>query len=360
MPHRIGFLWEKIISEENCIQAVVEMARHKSKNKMAVHIRENKECYGKELHEKLSTGTYQFHKTRNITIRDSYKGKTRDLQIPTLEDQTAQQAWIIVMIPYLMRRSYYYSCSSIPGAGTARAIHAVKKSMNKRKPPAHAAVTDIKKFYQSCPHWLVRRNLRRICKDEQVIDFASQCMRAMNPNGTGIAIGWPISPWLANLALTELDFRLREYYPDTKTVRYMDDIVILGPNRRRVKKAVRFLYRTLRMRDLRIKNTWAVRKTKHDGIQFLSYVFYPRHTLLCKELTMRIVRRMRRVKDNLSVHNARGVISYLGILKNMNGFHFRLQYVYPNVNPEQCRRMISHADNNNRRRNSETGNLSAA
>lgn len=43
---------------------------------------------------KLKDGTYKFHESRVSSVNDSYKGKTRNLLIPCLEDQAVQQAWL--------------------------------------------------------------------------------------------------------------------------------------------------------------------------------------------------------------------------------------------------------------------------
>lgn len=330
------------------------MVRHKKNNPMADHIRRHAERYGTELSEKLRSGRYRFHDCRNVTIHDSYKGKTRGLQIPVLEDQSAEQAWLIIAIPILMKRGYYYSCSSIPGAGSGRAVRYIQRRLRGRKAPTWGCTTDIKKFFESCPHWVVRRGLRRIFKDRRFIDFASQCMISMHPNGVGIAIGHPISPWLANVALTELDFMLKEYYPETSVVRYMDDVLFLGRNKRKLKKAVLCLRRNLLVRGMKLKNSWQIRPLAKNGVAFLSYRFYPGYTTLQKKLMFRIARKMRKCDGGLSLHNARSVVSYLGILKHCDSFTFRQNRVYPYVNPQQCRRMISHADDKFRKqRNSQ-------
>ena len=345
MPKRIGHLWEKQISIENCIAAELEMTRHKKNNSMADRIKNNSEKYGAALSKLLSDGDYQFHPTRNIIISDSYKGKKRQLQIPTLEDQAAQQTWLIIAIPHLIRRGYYYSCSSIPKAGTRRANHAIIKFLSGKNPPAWGGTTDIVQFYATVPHWVVSRGLRKIFKDERFIRFACLCMTAMSPSGVGLAIGWPISPWLANIALTEIDYLLKQYFPEVKTVRYADDIAFLGRSFRQVRRAISFLSDELLHRSMKLKQTWSIHQNNKAGVSFLSYRFFPGYTILNKKLMYRISRKMRRCKTNLSIHNARSVISYMGIIKGFNSYNFRVKHVYPYVNPDKCRRMISCEDN---------------
>ena len=124
MPKRIGYLYEKMIALENCIEAERRIAKNKPKNQMARRIARQAKKYGRRLHEKFLTGTIQFHENRETNITDSYKGKTRHLKIPCLEDQAVEAAWLNIATPYIERRNYYYNCGSIPKADKAgRSMH---------------------------------------------------------------------------------------------------------------------------------------------------------------------------------------------------------------------------------------------
>lgn len=341
MPKRVGFLWERMIAEENCIAAEREMAKNKPDNKMARHIGAHAEKYGSTLHAKLAGGTFIFHESKETFIKDSYKGKTRRLQIPCLEDQAAMQAWLLIATPYIERRNYFYNCGSIPKAGQIRAVEALKKWLHGPNPPKWGGITDIKKFYETCPHRVVMRGLRRIFKDEKFLDFAAQTMAAMSNTGVGLAIGYPVSHWFANVALMEIDHELRRLFPDVKFTRYMDDIALVSRNKRHLRKAIMHLGKRLQGLGMRLKQTWQAFPIRKRGITFLSYRFFPNHTILAKPLMFRIARKMKRASTNLSVHMAQGVISYIGILKHCDSYNFRKEHVYPYVNPKKCRRLIS-------------------
>lgn len=346
MPKRVGFLWERMIAEDNCIEAERDMAKNKPDNSMARHIGAHAEKYGSTLCAKLTYGTFVFHESKETFIKDSYKGKTRRLQIPCLEDQAAMQAWLRIASPYIERRNYFYNCGSIPKAGQSRAVEALKKWLRGPKPPKWGGTTDIRKFYETCPHWVVIRGLRRIFKDEKFIDFAAQMMAAMSDTGVGLAIGYPVSHWFANIALMEIDHELRRLFPDVKFTRYMDDIAFVSRNKRHLRKAIEYLARRLGAFRMELKRTWQIFQIRLRGITFLSYRFFQGFTILAKQLMYRIARKMRRAATNMSVHMAQGVISYIGILKHCNSYNFRKDYVYPNVNPKKCRRLISNESKN--------------
>lgn len=359
MPRRIGHLYERMVERENCIAAEKLIAKNKPDNKMAQHIARNAERYGEELFEKLRTGTFEFHENRETTITDTYKGKIRHLKIPCLEDQAAQQAWLIIAIPYIVRRNYFYNCGSIPNAGQTRATNGLKKVL-KAKKCRYGATSDIRHFYETCPHKAVLRGLRRIFKDKKFIDFAARIMRNMSPTGVGLAIGHPTSHWFANVALMEIDQQLRRLFPDVWFTRYMDDVSMASNNKRHLRGAFLYMKRRVQELGMRLKDDWQIfriartrlrgrvpeTKTKSArgrGIPFLSYTFYPGFTVLRKRLMYRISRKMKKGRAHLSLRMAEGIVSYIGILKHCNSHNYRQERVLPFVNPKKCRRIISNA-----------------
>ena len=341
---RVGFLYEQMQTVENCIFAERRMAANKPDNRMACHIGRNAEHYGGLLSKKLSTGTYQFHESRASIIHDSYKGKTRELLIPCLEDQAAEQAWMNIAVPYIMRRNYFYNCGSIPEAGQTRATEAIRRWLRKTN-YKYGDTTDIRKFYEHLPNWVILAGLRRIFKDERFIGFAAMMLESMSPTGVGLAIGHPVSHWFANVALLQLDHEIKRRFPDVKYVRYMDDMAFLCNNKRHLNRAIEFVSNYLNMRgmELKIVRRWSLRKCP---MQFLSYRFSFRKTVLVKRLMYRIARRLKRAKDHLSLHAAACAISYDGILKHCDSHNFKVKHVYPYVNLKYCRRLISNAAKN--------------
>ena len=345
MPHRIGFCWDRMVSLENCIAAEKTLAKNKKDNKMAQHIGQNAEKYGKDLFEKLSAGEIVFHANKETTISDSYKGKERHLKIPCLEDQAVQIAWLNIATPEIERRNYHYNCGSIPGAGQSRAVEALKKWLKDKK-NKYGATMDIRRFYETCPHWVVMKGLNRIFKDKQFLYVAVLILANMSDTGVGLAIGHPSSHWFANVAIMEIDHELKRRHPDVKFTRYMDNFGIVGKNKRHARKAMLFVMESIEKDDMKIKRDWQFFPIAARGMTFLSYRFFNGYTLLTKPLMYRIARKMVRAEKRMSVHMAMGVVSYLGILKHCNSFNFKKDRVYTHINQKYCRRLISNASKN--------------
>lgn len=339
MPHRIGNLWDIFVSEENCIKAEAIMSANRPKNRFARYIGRNPEKFGKALSEKLKSG-YAFHVPREKDIRDSYKGKVRHLQIPCLEDVAAQQAWLNVVTPYIEKRNYYYNCGSIPKAGQKRAVLGLSKFLRANK-PKWGAVTDIRKFYETCPHLVVEKGLSRIIKDRRIIEFGNAIMRSMSSTGVGIAVGFPVSHWLANVALMELDHEMRRLFPDVALFRYMDDAVFASGNKRHLRKAILYYMEKVRELGMSVKRSWQLFPIAVRGITFLSYRFFVGYTILAKRLMFRIARKVWRTAQRLTAHMASGVLSHMGVLKYCNSQHFKEQRVYPHISVKVCKWLVS-------------------
>ena len=346
MPKRVGFLYEQMVSEENCILAERLMAKNKPNNRIAKHIGKCAERYGKELSKMLRNDGWVPGPNRERTIMDSYKGKTRNLKIPCLLDQSVQYAWLNIATPFIERRNYFYNCGSIPGAGQTRAVMGLKKWLGKKHPPKYGAVSDIRHFYDTLPHWVIERSMRRIFKDERFIQVGLKILNSMNPNGVGLAIGHPSSHWFANLALSEIDHSLCRLFPAVKFVRYMDDIGMVCNNKRHLRKALSWLRDQIYRFGMEIKHTWQLFQIRLRGLQFLSYRFFPGFTILSKELMYRISRKVRKASSNLTPHTAAGILSYMGILRWCDSYNFRKEYIYPHISIKKCKEVVSHESKN--------------
>lgn len=335
---RIGFLYEKFLSLNNFIKAEALLQKNKPKNKKAKHISANADKYGAELLEEYKQG-YVFSTPREKTIHDNYKGKTRGLKIPCLKDQAVQLAWLNIAVPYITRRNYYYNCGSIPHAGQTRCVKAIQRWLKDAR-NKYAVTIDIRKFYDTCPHKIIIDEMRRIFKDERFIQVGIDILTNMSDSGVGIAIGYPSSHWFANLALLSIDHAVKQNFADVDMARYMDDIILVSPNKRKIKRAMFWLKGRIESTGLRLKK-WNLYRTVKEGVAYLSYRFFNGYTLLRKPLMYRIASRMRKAKELFTAHIAMAVVSYFGILKYCNSYNFRQAYVYPYISKGACLSIIS-------------------
>ncbi|MDD3921243.1 MAG: RNA-directed DNA polymerase [Eubacteriales bacterium] len=351
MPKRVGYLYESVISVENCIAAEAEMTRHKTKNRTAMRIRANTEAYGETLSNLLASGSWEPEPYKEHMIYDGYRRKERKIKVPCLRDQAVHHAVMRVTVPYIRRRNYFYNCGSIDGAGQTRATKALQGWLKAKNPPKYAEQLDIRKFYDNCPHSAVMKALRRIFKDERFLALHEQILASMSDTGIGLAIGYYPSQWYANLVLQHVDVAVKqEYGKRLKLARYMDNFGLLCGRKRTLHKARLFINQLLERIGLALKRSWQVIRIAISGFSFLSYRFFYGYTLLNKKLMFRMARKIKQAARNLTAKTAAAVMSYKGILKPCNSYNFRTKYLYPIISIKKCKEVIRNETKNRVRR----------
>lgn len=167
---RFGFLYEKIVSVENCKQAIINASKHKRKRKVVKEINDNLDYYAKDLSERLIRLDF-LTPYRTRIIKDGLSGKERELQIPSFyPDQCAHHAIVQILQPIFMKSSYHWSCANIPNRGIDHACKGVERAtMRDIKHAKYCVKMDISKFYPSIPHDKLKARLREKIKDEKAL-----------------------------------------------------------------------------------------------------------------------------------------------------------------------------------------------
>jgi RNA-directed DNA polymerase len=340
MPKRTGHLFENVISLDNCLLAAREVERNHGNGMDDPKVIRRIKRRAEWAHEALTTGIWRPDPYKEHEIYDGTRRKTRIIRVPSRRDQVIQHAIITVLGPIVVRRGYRYSCGSIPEAGQSRAVNAMQRWLGAKKPPKYCCQTDVSKFYNSCRHDVVLAEMRRFIKDERFLALIGTVLANMSPGDVGLAIGYPLAHWLANIVLARLDRGIKRWLPGCKMARYMDDIVILHNNKRKLRRTREMMAEFLRGIGFRLKRNWQVFKIAKRGIAFLSYRFFHGYTILRKYLVYRISRKVRQAARNPTPHNAASVISYMGLLKHCDSYNYRSRYVYPFISIKKCKEVV--------------------
>lgn len=322
-----------------CDDTVLDAIYNKRKTPYIMHIKDNYREYGGKLQQVLIVGWIP-KPTRTKTINEGTSMKSRDLEIPCLYDHFVHTAVARILEKYLSKRFYFYACGSLPYRGQTFAVKSVEGYLRKRK-PKYCCLADVKKCYKSIKKDVVMQCLRKVFKDERFLYLCSQILDQMSD---GLAIGFTVSHWFAQLVLSFIDKAFKKAFPQIHLTRYMDNFVLLCNRKRTLHKALRYIMELVNHFNLQIKEDWQVFPVRKRMVEFLSYRMNHYTTILRKALMYRMSKRFRKIKKNMSIHAARTVMSYNGILKHCDSYNFKLSYLYPNVSLKLCRRLISDAD----------------
>ncbi len=291
---RIGNLYDKIISLEN-LQLADEKARKGKLKSYGVKIHDrNREANLLALHEALKAGTYRTSEYSTFTI---YEPKERIIfRLPYYPDRIVHHAVMNVLEPIWLSvfTADTYSCIK------KRGIHAAAKKLRHvidkdKQGCTYCLKIDIRKFYPSVNHDVLKSIVRRKLKDTRLLKLLDEII----DSAEGLPIGNYLSQYLANLMLTYFDHWVKEVKKVRYYFRYADDIVVLHSD----KKVLRGLlaeFETYIAEETKLqvkdnKQIFPVGKDHRDrhgrGIDFLGFVFYLNETRLRKRIKQNLCRK---------------------------------------------------------------------
>ena len=348
-------LMEQYLTEKNYYLAVHEATKHKSgkkkKYRKAKRLRENADSlkpFYMFLAENFSNAKHE-----PKYIYDGIRRKQRMILVPTTHEQVIHHMVVNVLKPIFMKGMYEHSYGSIPGRGA----HMAKKRIESwikhgGKKVKYVLKMDIKKYFDSVPHDILKRKLAALIHDEAFLKILYEIVDATGTD-KGIPIGFYTSQWFANWYLTGLDHYIKESLRVPYYVRYMDDMVVFGGNKKRLHK-VRMEIETYLSEHLglELKPNWQVylfHYVRPDGtetgrdLDFMGFRFFRNRTILRKSIMLKASRKAKRIakKPKASVHDCRQVLSYLGWIDCTDTYNMYLKHIKPYVSFGYCKRRES-------------------
>ena len=338
---RIGFLYEKICSEENIRLAIRNSSKGKKNKRYIKRILDNEDAVVQKIKQLLTEKSYVLGNYRQRVIFDNSSHKERLITIPRYyPDQIIHWAVIQVIQPVLAQGMYEFSCGSIPGRGGK----AVKKYLDRvlKKKVKYVLKIDVRKFFPSINHEKLKEMLAKKIKDRDTLDLL---YAIIDSGGQGLPIGFYTSQWLSNFYLQDIDHYIKEVLHVKYYVRYVDDMVLIDTNKRRLKEAKAELDNVLESYGLSLKDNWQIWKIHSRPLDFVGYKFYRNFTRLRKSLFYHLTKVVRDIKHKgLNILRARRYISLIGWCKRIAFKHYYLANIKPIIKKRTAKAYISNYD----------------
>lgn len=317
---RIGNIYSQICSFENLMLADVKARKGKGYQKAIMVHDMNREENIAYLREMLLTRTY---KTSEYTIFKIYEPKEREVyRLPYFPDRITHHAILNILEPVFtsMFTTDTYSC--IKKKGIHGAVRGVKKALKDEVATQYCLKLDIRKFYPTVDHVILKQLLRHKFKDNDLLWLLDEII----DSAYGLPIGNYLSQYFANFYLTYFDHWLKETKQVKYYFRYADDIVILGPDKAYLHELLSEINRYLNTElKLIVKDNYQVFPVAARGIDFVGYKFYHTHVLLRKTIKKACARKLKKNR------NPSTIASYKGWMKHCNSNHLSKKLFHKNI-----------------------------
>jgi len=322
--------------DKNLIRAaIIAGAKGKHERWDVKPVLEDIDGYVDRIYGLLANDEYVPSIPKDKVIYDTCGEKNRVINVVSFyPDGIVHQLMVLVMQSVLMRGMYHWSCASIPNRGGARATNKIKRILRRDpKRTKYVCKFDIRKFYPSISHKKLIWALARKIKDKR---FLRLVYEVLETHQKGLAIGYFVCQWLANFYLEPLD-RFILTLPGVKyMIRYMDDVVMFGPNKKQLHKARRAIESFMSEQlGLRMKENWQVFPISSRMLDFVGFRFDRDHTTLRRRNFLRFTRQCRKAEKRImqgkqiSFKLAAGLLSRAGQLKHCNSHMVRVKYLDP-------------------------------
>lgn len=322
---RIGNLNDKIYALSN-IKIADNNARQNTKSRFEVYEHDcNKDEENLQLAQALEDGTYRTSKYKIFKI---YEPKEREIfKLPYFPDRIAHHAIMNVLKPIWINTFIHQTYSSIEGRG----IHILKDELwrtlvNYPEETSYCLKLDIRKFYPSIDHDILKEIISHKIKDQQTINILNEVIDStdyVTPK-VGVPIGNYLSQYFANVYLTEFDHTVKEQWKCKYYFRYADDIVILSNDKRwlhNVLIAIKIYFK--HKLKLEVKPNYQVFPVEPRGIDFVGYVFRHDHIRLRKSIKKNLQNLVKKYQNDKITKQKfkKSLAAYKGWLQQCNAIH---------------------------------------
>lgn len=293
------------------------------------NMNQSREADNLSLHLALKEERYQ---TSEYTTYKIYEPKERIIfRLPYYPDRITHHAIMNIMEPVWTKIFTKDTYSCIKGRGIHTLVKRLQKDLrNDPQGTIYCAKMDIKKFYPSIDHDILKKIIRKKLKDKSLLKLLDEII----DSAEGVPIGNYLSQFFANLYMAYFDHWIKEELRVKYYYRYADDIVILSDSKGQLRSWILAIKIYLsNVLNLRLKDNYQIYPVESRGVDFVGYVCYHDHILLRKGIKLKlfglIEAYQKRIisKEKLQLKLA----SYFGWLKYCNSKNL-LKQIYQETN----------------------------
>ncbi len=288
---RANNLIQAISDPDNLRWAFLKAKKGKSNTAQVEAFRQDLDTNLLELQKQILQGPLEVGAYTYFKIFDP---KEREICASTFRENVLHHAIMNICHDHFERKQIFDSYASRKGKGT---YAAVERAQHFTRKYSWFLKLDVRKFFDSIHHEVVKAQLRRMFKDSRLLEILDQIIDSYESSPLrGVPIGNLTSQYFANHYLAGLDHYIKEVLQIKAYVRYMDDMVLWHNEKAVLKEAheaiCAFVENNLRC-ELKPE---VLRKTKL-GLPFLGYMIHPHHIRLTARSKRRFLQKMKKLME---------------------------------------------------------------
>lgn len=306
---RVANLWPRVTAFDNLLRAWRNARRGKAGRSAVAAFALELEQNLLQLQRELVERSYRPGAYRQFEI---YDRKPRLISAAPFRDRVVHHALMGVVEPLLDPRFIAESYACRRGRGVHAAVSRYQRWARRY---AYALKLDIRAYFPSVDHLILKRKLRRRVRDdgvlwlfERIIDgsppspaapglFPGDDLVTLMQRRTGLPIGNLTSQFLGNLYLDDLDHFVKQQLRVKAYLRYVDDLVLLDDDKQRLWAACERIEARLAGDRLRLHPNKIRLCRTGDGVDVLGYRVYPHGIRLRNDNGYRYRRRLRQLAE---------------------------------------------------------------
>ncbi len=240
----------------------------------------------------LNQGTYKMGKYTKFKVLEP---KERGIMALPFRDRVVQHYLCDYFLEPLMERHFIYdtyACRKGKGshAGLDRLRYFMQRHYRKHGCQGWVLKCDIRKFFYSIDHDVLKIKLNKLFKGNNDIDWLLEQIIDSAPN-PGIPLGNQTSQWFANFYLSGLDHFIKEKLRIKHYIRYMDDFVLIHDDKEYLRYCLTEILQYVEV-NLKLQlNSKTHIFPLRNGVDFLGF-----HTYLTE--TGKVIRKLRQKSKN--------------------------------------------------------------
>ena len=225
----------------------------------------------------------------------------RQVAAAPFRDRVVHHAIVRVIQPIFERRFIEDSYASRPGKGTHAAMRRASQFAQRYD---YALKCDVQKYFPSIDHGVLLKLLRRVIGDERLLDLIGLIIES---HQDGVRQEWPVggdlfdveihkrglpignltSQFFANVYLNALDHFVKHRLRSKGYVRYLDDFLLFGPDRKKLRQQGKAVKEKLGELQLRMHPEKYRLIPTRCGVDFAGFVVFANGRIRVRSSTVR-------------------------------------------------------------------------